>query len=302
MIRYAKLGSVEFNVSDLARSREFYRDMVGLQEVGERQDGALLFRCDDDLYSVALHQSSTPGYKRAGWILEDSSQFENLHRQLKLANVPFERLPSDECAQRGFVCATRTADPNSKATLEFFIPLSGTSRHQFEPTHTKIQRLGHVVFNTPQRDRSVAFFRDVLNFKESDSIGERVTFMRPFPNPYHHGVGFAEAVRPSFHHLNLMVTEIDDVGRGIIRLRRHNIPILKGLGRHPASGSIFLYFLDPDGITIEYSFGMEEFAEANPRAARTLPNVPASVDLWEGPIDRSLNLRGEIEVAPIARD
>jgi 2,3-dihydroxy-p-cumate/2,3-dihydroxybenzoate 3,4-dioxygenase len=125
--------------------------------------------------------------------------------------------------------------------------------------------------------------------------------MRPFPNPYHHGIGVAESVRPTFHHLNLMVTEIDDVGRGIIRLRQNNVPILKGLGRHLASGSIFLYFLDPDGMTIEYSFGMEEFSEVDSRAPRALPNVPESIDVWNGPIDRSLNIKGEIEIASIAQ-
>ncbi len=34
-----------------------------------------------------------------------------------------------------------------------------------------------------------------------------------------------------------------------------------GPGRHPPSESVFLYFLDPDGLTLEYSFGMEEFPE-----------------------------------------
>ena len=44
MIRYRKLGYVELNVSDLDRSETFYRDIVGLQHVGKRADGAVLFR------------------------------------------------------------------------------------------------------------------------------------------------------------------------------------------------------------------------------------------------------------------
>jgi 2,3-dihydroxy-p-cumate/2,3-dihydroxybenzoate 3,4-dioxygenase len=43
---------------------------------------------------------------------------------------------------------------------------------------------------------------------------------------------------------------------------------------------VFLYFLDPDGLTLEYSFGMETFPAQGAREPRAWPAVPASVDLW----------------------
>ena len=85
------------------------------------------------------------------------------------------------------------------------------------------------------------------------------------------------------HHVNFMVTEIDDVGRGINRLRRNDVPLAKGIGKHPVSGSVFLYYFDPDGLTLEYSFGMEQFAEVDPRAATRWPYVPESFDAWDAP-------------------
>jgi len=92
-----------------------------------------------------------------------------------------------------------------------------------------------------------------------------------------------------------MVTEIDDVGRGFNRFLRNNVPVVFGLGRHIASGSVFLYFLDPDGLTLEYSFGMEEFPEIDPRAPRRLPPVPESMDSWGAPRDPRLCAIGEVE-------
>ena len=59
-----------------------------------------------------------------------------------------------------------------------------------------------------------------------------------------------------------MVSEIDDIGTAINRFKHHDVPIVFGPGRHIASNSVFLYFLDPDGLTLEYSYGMEEFAGA----------------------------------------
>src|SRR6201997_1747910 len=77
MIRYKKLGYVELNVSNLEKSRRFYQDIVGLEFVGERSDGAVMFRCDDeDSRSVVLHQKQPAGFKSVGWMLEGGSQCE----------------------------------------------------------------------------------------------------------------------------------------------------------------------------------------------------------------------------------
>jgi 2,3-dihydroxy-p-cumate/2,3-dihydroxybenzoate 3,4-dioxygenase len=42
-----------------------------------------------------------------------------------------------------------------------------------------------------------AFFRDVLRFSHSDSLGEGIAFYRAFPNPYHHGIGIGRSARES---------------------------------------------------------------------------------------------------------
>jgi 2,3-dihydroxy-p-cumate/2,3-dihydroxybenzoate 3,4-dioxygenase len=72
------------------------------------------------------------------------------------------------------------------------------------------------------------------------------------------------------------------------------VPVVFGPGRHIASSSVFLYFLDPDGLTLEYSFGMEEFPEVDPRAPRTLPPVPESIDSWGAVRDPRMTAIGEI--------
>jgi len=104
----------------------------------------------------------------------------------------------------------------------------------------------------------------------------------------------------SFHHLNFMVSEIDDVGKAIHRFNSNDVPIVYGPGRHPASGSVFLYFLDPDGVTLEYSFGMEKFDEVNPRPHRVMPPVPQSADTWGAPPDPRMSSFGVIEPHAIA--
>ena len=58
---------------------------------------------------------------------------------------------------------------------------------------------------------------------------------------------------------------------------------------------MFLYFLDPDGLTLEYSFGMEEFPEIDARAPRRLPPGLDSIDYWGGAPQPGMGATGEIE-------
>jgi 2,3-dihydroxy-p-cumate/2,3-dihydroxybenzoate 3,4-dioxygenase len=78
------------------------------------------------------------------------------------------------------------------------------------------------------------------------------------------------------------------------------VPVVFGPGRHIASGSVFLYFLDPDGLTLEYSFGMEEFPEVDPRPPRILPPVPESIDSWGAIPDPRMTTIGEIAPHKVA--
>src|ERR1700722_5795453 len=201
MIRYKKLGYVELMVTDLDRSAAFYRDVAGLEPAGEGPDGERRFRCSEDPYAVTLRKAVPPGFKRGGWMLENERQFEVLHRRLKEAGIDFEELDDTECKARGLRRTTRTVEPHIGATLEFYLLPEGTVPKPFEPTLTKIQRLGHGVWTTPHYNEANAFFRDVLNFAPSDAIGEGITFYRAFPNPYHHGIGVGRGSRNQFHHL-----------------------------------------------------------------------------------------------------
>ena len=65
-------------------------------------------------------------------------------------------------------------------------------------------------------------------------------------------------------------------------MRKNGVPIVYGPGRHDISNSIFLYYLDPDRLTAEYSFGMEEFPEVAAREPRRLPLRPEILDSWGG--------------------
>ncbi len=175
--------------------------------------------------------------------------------------------------------AFRLVEPFTGATFELYAGMREFS-DPFVPRLAKIQRIGHVVLRVPDFDAACAFYTDVLGFRISDAIDGQACFMRCHPSPYHHGIALIKSPRAQLHHVNFMVSEIDDIGRAIARFGRNGVPIVYGPGRHPPSGSVFLYFLEPDGLTLEYSFGMEEFPETDARRPRLFEPIRESYDYW----------------------
>jgi 2,3-dihydroxy-p-cumate/2,3-dihydroxybenzoate 3,4-dioxygenase len=171
------------------------------------------------------------------------------------------------------------------------------SKEPFKQTVAKITRMGHIVLNVKDWDTTVKWFQNKANFKTSDYVEGMFAFLRPFPNPLHHSLGLGKADATGLHHLMFMVSEIDDIGKALNRFRKNNVPVSFGPGRHVASTSVFLYFEDPDGMTIEYSFGMELFEEKAPREERHLEPTMETVDEWGGVPMSSFGKNGEIEGA-----
>lgn len=298
MIRYRRLAYLALNVSDLDRSIAFYRDVMGLQHVGASDAPLRFLRCSDKHHDIVLYRGD-PGLKRIAFELESAAELPKLQAALQAAGVAQRPIPDEDVAAMRTGPGVRMIEPNTQATIDFFVagPAGSDPYPPFVPTVAKIERLGHLVLKTARYRETVDFFHQVLNFQISDQIGEAVTFMRCFPNPLHHSFGLADGKGQStLHHVNFMVTDIDDIGIAMWRFKRLDVPIVFGPGRHPTSNSIFLYALDPDGITVEYSFGMEQFPESGPRPPRLLPAVPKSVDSWESPIDTRKNGVGTIEL------
>lgn len=293
-VRCDALARVELNVSDLERSRRFYRDIVGLEEVAAPGSGEAAFRCDARPISIVLRAAPRAGFGRCAWSLADEASMAALKMRLGAAAIAFQPLDDPACRSLGLHAAVRFVEPATGAEIECHLPDASAATAHFTPSHTHIQRLGHVVFATPSQRDADTFHRDVLDFRASDRITAGTLFSRPSASPWHHGLGLAPGPVARLHHVNFMVSDIDDIGRALHRLQRAGAPVVFGPGRHPASGSVFLYFLDPDGLTLEYSFGMEAFDLDHPRAACDWPAGPGSVDTWGAPRDARMGAAGSI--------
>ena len=295
MARYSRLGYVALNVTDIERSVDFYERLLGLQLVGRGPDREAYFRCSSDHHNVVLYPAAVAGLKRIGFLMENKAELGILRRRVEGARLPSVDVDAGECARLHQGASFRVIEPHSGITLEFFGATKPFEHAAFTPTVAKIERLGHIVVRSPELEASSKLTQEAFNFRCSDSIVGMAHFLRCFPNQFHHSLAFTRGQKSGLNHVNFMVTEIDDIGKAIHRLRKHDVPIVYGPGRHVPSESIFLYFLDPDGMTLEYSFGMETFEEDGARDPRALPPVRESFDYWDCERDPRMGAVGAIE-------
>lgn len=295
--RYRKLGYVALNVTDLERSVAYYRDLVGL-DVSDGVPGTAAFlRCSRDHHNVVLYQAGEPGLKRIGFELESAADLDAARAHLAQSGIAARDIDADELKllrqQRGF----RFGVPSCGVTFEFYVGMMYMAA-PFARRLANIERLGHIVVAVEKLDETVAWVVGTLGFRQSDYVEGFAAFLRCHPNPYHHSLAFVRSAGNHLHHVNFMVRDIDDVGRAFHRMQKNQVEIVFGPGRHQPSESIFLYYLDPDGMTVEYSFGMEEFPEHGARQPRVLEPDPLSLDSWGSVPAAKFGKVGRIERLP----
>lgn len=276
--RYKRLGYVALNVTDLARSTAFYRDLVGLA-LTESTEAFAALRCSRDHHNVLLYPSAKAGLKRIGFELESRRDLDAARGYLTGLGLQVAEVPAEELKHLRIVAALRFHIPGSGLCIEYFVQMMHLAQ-AYVPTVSQIERLGHVVVNVRDFDLAMEWFTGRLGFAVSDYVPGFAAFLRCFPNPLHHSLAILTGSEDHLNHVNFMVRDIDDVGAGMNRMKQNGVEIVFGPGRHQPSESIFLYFLDPDRMTVEYSFGMETFPERGAREARLLEPVPGTLDAW----------------------
>lgn len=139
--------------------------------------------------------------------------------------------------------------------------------------------ISHVVINTPDLEETSALYCELFGFEISDRYGDFMTFLRC--NRYHHSLAFSQADHTSLNHVAFEMGSIDAVMRSTSRLQNGGQGAVWGPGRHGPGDNVFAYFVDPNGLLMEYTAGLEIFDEADPREAKVwVIGDPESENLW----------------------
>ena len=294
-IRYSRLGWVRLQVTNLETSLGFYTELFGL-ELTRREGNRAWLRCSDKPHDIELIEGDEPGLFGVGFELCDTAEVQTAYDHLTERGYTPTMYDRAACDREVVEAGLRFANPDTGLTVDFYAGQSPATE-PFRPTVAKIERLGHVVLNVSSYAKAHQFWVEDLGFEISDHVPGSIAFLRCWPNPLHHSFALLEGAADGLNHVNFMVSDIDDIGQAMNRMKRADVPIVFGPGRHLPSTSIFIYFLDPDGMTVEYSFGMEEFGEEDARPPRELERKPEVLDTWGSFADPRFGKIGAIVAA-----
>jgi 3,4-dihydroxy-9,10-secoandrosta-1,3,5(10)-triene-9,17-dione 4,5-dioxygenase len=264
---YARVAS-----TDLDAWKHFAGKVLGLAEARGPQavpdSGAnLYYRIDEVSARLVVFPSDVDRLECVGWELADHDALQAAREHLIKSGVEFAEGTPDELADRRVQELIRFSDPWDNV-FELFHGITYEARPLVTPYDNKFvtgeQGMGHAVIPVGDDEAALEFYRDTLGFRLRDSMSMPGEFVGKEPgtkawlrflgcNPRHHSLAFLPMPNPSrCVHIMLEVAKLDDVGRALERVRKHQVPLSATLGRHMNDQMVSFYVKSPGGFDIEY--------------------------------------------------
>jgi catechol 2,3-dioxygenase-like lactoylglutathione lyase family enzyme len=290
----AGIERVVFGVEDMAEGRRFFNDW-GMTLVEDLPTHLLYRTVDhgqiklvpaaDPTLPAAIEPGST--VRQLVWGVEALSDIDDLEARVR-AHAPNSavrrvRLDLLELTDPmglaiAFTLTQRTPTPHCAGQVAQ--PSPRVDREGTFYTGAEPQRIGHIVFTTPDIDGVEAFYCTVLGFRPSDRYRGRAVFLRCRAEGEHHNLFLLKSPDSSshLHHLAFGVRDIHEVFGGGMAVAKGGWPTFMGPGRHVISSCYFWYFKNPCGGAAEYYADTDWVTEK--WQARELPQEPRYFSEW----------------------
>lgn len=158
----------------------------------------------------------------------------------------------------------------------------------------KVRKLGHLVYEVSDVERTVRFWTEVMGFTETDRNEYGMVFLRHGRD--HHSIGLAPGKPPvrdqddGVRHVQHLAFEVDNTDV-LLAARRYfeenGIPIVFE-GRKGAGCNYSINFLDPDGYEFEIYCNMDQIDEtARLRPPSQFRRAPTLDEAIANPVPKS---------------
>ncbi len=254
MARVNDIRYVGYGVPDLAGEQAFYRDSWGLREVAA-DDGMAYFACEGhgEHHVVRLRQAEDNRIDVIALSANDRAAVDALHGKVVEAGCRIIFGPRD-LASPGGGYGFRFFSPDG-LPFEISSDVAPGPFREMKRWDGVPQKISHIVLHSPDHQAAVRFFTDVLGFRLSDWLGDFMAFLRC--NSAHHRIAILPGP-PCLNHVAYDMLSVDDMMRGISRLRKKGTDLRWGPGRHTAGNNTFSYFTTPGGFAVEYTSELDE--------------------------------------------
>lgn len=275
MSRVTDVRYVGYAVPDLDAERAFYNDVWKLREVHE-DNGLVYFAAEghDELYVARLRQSDRRKIDIVALAADTRADVDALFDKVVASGCQIVHPPRD-LEQFGGGYGFRFFNPDGMP-FEISADVARGTARELAPREAVPAKISHVVFHSPQHKEVTQWFIDTLGFRLSDWIGDFMSLIRC--NSAHHRIAFLPGP-PCLNHVAYDMPNVDEMMRGLKRLRRAGMDTVWGPGRHTAGNNTFSYFVTPAGFAVEYTAELEEIDEAT-WEPHTYAPAPDIMDQW----------------------
>jgi catechol 2,3-dioxygenase-like lactoylglutathione lyase family enzyme len=275
MSRVTEIRYVGYGVEDFDAECRFYADDWGLIEV-ERRDGTAWFKTHghDEHHVVRVHKAATNCIEVIALAAAGRADVDDLHGKVSSAGCRIIHEPRDlDAPGGGYGFRFFSADG---LPFEISADVARGSKREMQRWEAMPVKISHIVLHSPDHHALVKFFTDVLGFRVSDWLGDFMCFLRC--NEAHHRVAILPGP-PCLNHVAYDMLTVDDMMRGISRLRKRGTDIKWGPGRHTAGNNTFSYFCTPGSFTVEYTSELEE-VDFETHEGKVHEPAPLIMDQW----------------------
>lgn len=240
------LRNVDIGVPDVAATTKFYTDVWGLLPVLERGGSVYLRGTGPYHHVLAIHRRPKAQLLRVSLTAASTAEVDAIAAALRRAGAKEIEAPAPS-GEPGGGYGFAFQDPEGR-TLRV---ITGDQRHADTADHPdRPRKISHVVLNSTDAATGTAFYSQALGFKMSDRT-RMMTFLRCSRD--HHSIALVNARERTLHHIAFEMKDWDAVMRGAGRMRDNGYPIEWGVGRHGPGNNVFSYFVDPNGMPVEYT-------------------------------------------------
>ncbi|MDX1780515.1 MAG: 3,4-dihydroxyphenylacetate 2,3-dioxygenase [Thalassovita sp.] len=285
-----RLSHVELMVTDLAASRAFYVDTLGLQ-VTDEDDQVIYLRAMEERghHCMVLRKGAKAEVGALSYKLYSEEDLDKAHDWFVAKN-----LPADWVTRPYQGRTLRTMDLFG-APMEFYFKMD-----RLEPIHQKYAlyngvkplRIDHFNCFSPNVDESVAFYNEmgfrVTEYTEDEESGNLWAAWMHRKGGIH-DIAFTNGRGPRLHHTAFWVpTPLNIIDLlDLMSTTGYLSNIERGPGRHGISNAFFLYILDPDGHRIEIYCSDYQTVDPDLEPIKWDLKDPQRQTLWGAPAPKS---------------
>jgi len=284
-----RLSHVTLGVSDIAASKAFYVDTLGMQITDEDPNTLYLRAMEERGHHSVILRKGAPDVQVLSFKLFAEEELDKAHEWFasKGHEVTW--------AERPYQGRTLLTHDNFGIPIEFYFKMDRLpSIHQKYALYNGVKplRIDHFNCFVPNVDEAVAFWGEIgfrVTEYTEDEDSKRLWAAWMHRKGGVHDMAFTNGTGPRLHHLAFWVpTPLNIIDLlDLMSTTGYVANIERGPGRHGISNAFFLYIRDPDGHRIEIYCSDYQTVDPDLEPIKWDLKDPQRQTLWGAPAPES---------------